>query len=118
MVLFYQDRSKSLEALSCLEVGTKNGPVPPHHIITFADGNTLNLLDENLMLMSKADNARRNAPHKNLPDSYVSYLLAGRNNNELREELLKHPDLLEAERLRLLLRKTIKKLKNGQRKAA
>ncbi len=36
------------------------GPIPPKHIVIFKDGNRANCVIENLELISKADNARRN----------------------------------------------------------
>lgn len=54
------------------------GPIPHGHIVTHKDGDTMNCEPENLALMSRADNARRNysrdkfrAWHQNLTDEYV-----------------------------------------------
>jgi hypothetical protein len=43
------------------------GPVPPGHIVVFKDGNKLNCVLENLELITKADNARRNVMWKKMP---------------------------------------------------
>lgn len=84
-----------------------NGPVPKGYILACLDGDTLNCDPTNWKLMSKADNARRNAPHKKLPDNYVASLIAGRNNKELKNEIIKIPELLELKRESLKLKKII-----------
>lgn len=47
-----------------------NGPIPAGHLVTFKDGNKRNFAETNLVLMSMADNARRNSIH-NLPKPLV-----------------------------------------------
>ncbi len=44
-----------------------NGPIPKTHILTFRDGNKLNLAITNLELITKAENARRNNIWVNYP---------------------------------------------------
>lgn len=39
----------------------KNGPTPAGHIITFKDGNSLNCIPDNLMLLSRRENMLRNS---------------------------------------------------------
>jgi hypothetical protein len=84
-----------------------NGPIPKGFVLASKDGNTLNCDPGNWFLLSKADNARRNAGHKNLPDSYVAHCLAGRKNRGLKDAFLKHPELLDLKRKQLILNRTI-----------
>jgi len=51
----------------------KHGPIPPAHIVTFADGNKRHFSDDNLQLLSKADNVRRNSIHR-LPKALVQVI--------------------------------------------
>jgi hypothetical protein len=41
-----------------------HGPIPPQHIVIFADGDTMNCELSNLRLISRAENAKRNANHE------------------------------------------------------
>jgi hypothetical protein len=90
-----------------------NGPVPKGFILTCQDGNTLNCEPDNWKLMSKADNAKRNAGHKNLPDSYVAWTIAGRNHKDLVPEILKKPEIIETKRAILTLKKAIRSKQNS-----
>jgi len=42
----------------------ENGPVPDGHIVTFKDGNKLNIAIENLELITQAENMLRNTIHQ------------------------------------------------------
>jgi len=84
------------------------------HNIIFKDGDTRNLSDDNLIMISNQDLARRNGKVSSvgLSDNYVASMLAfGKSNIELREELKKHPSLLELKRQQLLLNRAIKEVK-------
>jgi hypothetical protein len=91
-----------------------NGPIPKKHVLACIDGDTLNVHPDNWVLLSMAENAKRNAGHKNLPDSYVAYCLAGRKNKHLKDVYLKHPELIELKRDSLILNRTI----NEQRRTS
>ncbi|PLR84641.1 HNH endonuclease [Bacillus canaveralius] len=41
----------------------EHGPIPPGHVVLFADGNTQNLTSENLILITKAQLVRLNQNH-------------------------------------------------------
>jgi len=43
------------------------GPIPPKHLVVFKDGDRAHCVIENLELLSRADNARRNQMWKHLP---------------------------------------------------
>lgn len=43
------------------------GPIPPAHLVAFKDGNRQNCVIENLELISRAENARRNVMWNHLP---------------------------------------------------
>lgn len=84
----------------------ERGEIPKDMMVVFKDGNTLNCTIDNLQLLSKAENARRNSGSINLPDGYVAALLSVRN-PELRTELMKRPDLLELKRQSIQLNREI-----------
>lgn len=92
------------------------GEVPRGSIVVFRDGDTMNCEIDNLELISLAENLKRNRKgYKYLPlnsDKYIASRLSFRD-KELREELLKHPELIEIKRQQLLLRSEI----NGKRTA-
>lgn len=51
------------------------GPIPPKHLVKFIDGNRANCVIENLELISKADNARRNAMWNRYPPELSSAIM-------------------------------------------
>jgi hypothetical protein len=88
-----------------------HGKIPAKHVISFRDKNSLNCNIDNLELLSMADNALRNSGTINLTDTTVAHYLATRSRKvdvELKEEYLKHPDLIELKRNQLLLKRAIK----------
>lgn len=90
-----------------------NGPLPEGYILACQDGDTLNCDPSNWEAMTLADNARRNAGHKNLPDKYVAGLLAGggrkaKVNKDLKEIYIQQPELIDIKRKQLLLNRAIK----------
>jgi hypothetical protein len=52
------------------------GPIPPKHIVTFKDKDRSRCVIENLELMSKADNARRNAMWNRFPPELIGAIMA------------------------------------------
>jgi len=87
------------------------GPIPTKHIIAFKDGNSLNCNIENLELLTMAENVKRNSGSINLTDGMIAHYLATESRKtdlELKEELLKHPDLIGLKRNQLLLKRAIK----------
>jgi hypothetical protein len=85
----------------------KNGPVPKGFVLACKDGNTLNCRPSNWYLMSKYDNMKRNSGAINLPDKMVAAYLAGKNNMQLKDEFIKHPELIKAKRTEILLNRKI-----------
>ncbi|MEM8564911.1 MAG: HNH endonuclease signature motif containing protein [Bacteroidota bacterium] len=75
-------------------------------VVAFKDGNSLNVLLDNLELITRGENMKRNSASLNMPDSYVASLMT-RHDPELKEELLQHPEILEAKRLQLKLNKEL-----------
>ena len=62
-----------------------HGEIPAGHIVTFKDGNKANCAIENLVLMSMADNARRNAMWRRYPQELIDVIvLRGAVNRKLR----------------------------------
>lgn len=63
-----------------------NGEIPAGHIVTFKDGDKTNCAIENLVLMSLADNARRNAMWRRFPQELIDVIvLKGTLNRKLRK---------------------------------
>lgn len=97
-----------------------HGPIPPHHVIGFLDGNTLNCAPANLYMISRADLARRNhniekatisirrawEQGKQFTDKYVAWTIAGRD-AALRATLINMTELLALKREQLKLRRQI-----------
>lgn len=52
-----------------------HGPVPRGHLVAFKDGDKLNCVLENLELMTKADNARRNAVWRRMPKELADIVM-------------------------------------------
>jgi hypothetical protein len=53
----------------------EKGPIPPTHIVVFKDHNSKNCTIDNLELISKADNARRNAMWNRYPPELSSAIM-------------------------------------------
>lgn len=105
----------------CLEVGLwkplhvhnwehANGPVPEGHCLWFKDENTMNCEVENLELITRKENIMRNQ----LADKTVATRLSMKRGGKglvdtiLRDELLKHPEIIDLKRKQLLLQREIK----------
>lgn len=84
-----------------------NGQIPKGFVLACQDGNTLNCEVSNWKLLSKAQNAIRNSGHRDMPDTYVARLIAGRKNKDLKEDILKQPELIKLKRNFLILNRTI-----------
>lgn len=84
-----------------------NGPVPKGHCLWSIDGDSTNTDPENWELITRKENYKRNSGSVNLTDPYVARTIAGRD-SELKEEILKHPELIEIKRLNLQLNRKIK----------
>lgn len=90
----------------------ENGRSSKGHCVIFKDGNTLNCDPKNLELITMAENAIRNSGTVNLPDRMVAHYMATtsyKTDEELKEALLKHPELIELKRNQLLLNREIRK---------
>jgi hypothetical protein len=104
-----------------------NGEIPPKHIVIFKDGNTLNCELDNLELISKDANARRNdnpkkrqatfkakidagwdTGCKSLSESYVAGLITLRSDLDPKEIIEKYPELVILKRTQLQLNRLIK----------
>jgi hypothetical protein len=85
-----------------------NGKVPEGHCLWFKDGNSLNPDPDNMELITRAENMRRNSCSLRLTDSYVAFTICGKNNLHLYKDVLKRKDLIEVKRQQLLLRRKIR----------
>lgn len=61
------NRQRDYRALHALTWEAHYGPIPAGHIVVFRDGNRRNFDIDNLELISRAENMRRNSYHNNLP---------------------------------------------------
>ncbi|HEX2868775.1 MAG TPA: HNH endonuclease signature motif containing protein [Ignavibacteriales bacterium] len=100
----------------------KHGKVPKGKILSFKNGDSLDVRLGNLKLITRAENVRSNfnpkklsaamkklwkANHHLTRDSYIAHTLAP-GDPELKKELLNHPDLIELKRMSLTLKRSIK----------
>lgn len=61
-----------------LEWEKHNGPIPKGHIVTFRNGNKRDFSPENLELISRAENMRRNTIHRYPPELKQTIRLVGK----------------------------------------
>jgi hypothetical protein len=85
-----------------------HGPLPPGMNVMHKDGNPSNIEDDNLTVLSNAEVVRKNCVEsiRKLSDNYIAGMMTF-NNIELREELKKHPQLLDLKRQQLILNRKI-----------
>lgn len=91
----------------------KFGEIPKGFVLACKNGDTLNCETSNWELMPMAENAKRNAGHVNLPDTYVAALLSHKD-KDLKSELLKYPELIEIKRKTIVLTRKLKNENNGK----
>ena len=88
----------------------KYGPIPKGMILACKSEDTLNCDPDNWKLITMKENLLRN----NLTDTAIAFRLSqkgrGSHDPELREEILKHPEIIELKRQQLLLNR---ELNNG-----
>jgi hypothetical protein len=98
----------------------QHGPIPRKHVLIFKDGDSLNCSLNNLQLITMAENMQRNRNYEKLKKSWEQpsdAQVIGRMVLKfpgIREELQKHPDLIETARQTMILNREIKKQKNGE----
>ena len=92
----------------------KYGPIPAGHIIIFKDGDQKNCRIRNLKMITRAEHARRNANYES--DKFIAACMSkvsregiqgSVNDEDLKKILMKSPELLEAKRKQLKLRRAI-----------
>lgn len=97
-----------------------HGAIPKGHIVVFKDGDSLNCTIDNLELITKAENVRRNHNPKKVAEKWdnpTDAMVIGRlsiSYPEIKEELPNHPELIEAARQNIILNREIKKQENEQ----
>ncbi|TXK52360.1 HNH endonuclease [Pontibacter qinzhouensis] len=94
----------------------EKGEIPEGFVIWFKDRNPLNCDIENLECISRAENAIRNSAAIRLTDNYVA-AISTMKDKHLRNEIKQHPELIQAIRARLLLKRKVKTLikqRNGK----
>lgn len=86
-----------------------NGPVPKGMIVVFKDGDTMNVTLENLEIITRQEAAARTRQTNEYIAKTLSHKSGGKGlyDKEMYEELLNHPDLLEAKRNQLKLNQSI-----------
>lgn len=100
-----------------------HGHIPPGMIVTFRDGNSRNLAIDNLELISRGENAKRNSnfekamqtmeenqnhPSRHLTDNYIASLI-GKGDDEMKEIALENKGLIRVYRKNIKLKRKIKK---------
>lgn len=97
----------------------EHGPVPKGNIIVFRTRDTMNCELDNLEMITRAEHAIRNSNHENPSDSRIAFYLATRSrktDKEMRDEIMKHPELIEAKRQSLKLKRLIKNERSNNSK--
>ncbi len=84
-----------------------HGPVPDGHIVVFMNGDPADCRLENLELISKKVNMKRNNGAVRLSDGFVASTMAGRD-RVVKKTLLQHPELIELKRAQLQLDRAIR----------
>ncbi|RKD18991.1 hypothetical protein BCY91_14030 [Pelobium manganitolerans] len=83
-----------------------NGKVPSGHCLWFKDGDPMNCTLENLEMITRKENRKRNHPALRLGDKYVARCIVGKTGDT--EAVLDSPELLELKRQQLKLNREIK----------
>lgn len=92
-----------------------HGPIPKGMLIVFKDGNSKNCVIENLEMITKTENARRNyvkekasRAARDLTDNYIAGRMAG-GDKKLRKAIIHGaPELIELKRNQLILKRNLK----------
>lgn len=88
-----------------------NGKIPEGMILVCKDGNALNTHPDNWMPITRVEHMGRNSGPLNLTDRTVATYLSTESrkvDHELKAEILKYPDLINAKRTHLKLNRKIK----------
>jgi hypothetical protein len=83
-----------------------NGPVPKGYCVVFKNDNTLDCSLDNLNIISRQENMKRNSASLHLSDGYIANCLAWRD-KELAAEIKQNKPLIELKRQQLKLQRTI-----------
>lgn len=88
------------------------GEIPKGMLVVFKDKNSMNMVVENLELITKAENAIRNAKNLNYrndkinSDKWIASTIS--RDKAIKKDILKnHPELIELKRQQILLKRTI-----------
>src|SRR5690606_24936246 len=79
------------------------GPIPKNKKLHFLDGDTTNCKLSNLVLLTRAQLARRisNKNHRELSDSYIAGILSWRD-PEMKRHIMNHPGIIDAKRQQII----------------
>jgi len=85
------------------------GPIPVGYMVRTKDGDNMNVVPENLILVTRAQHALINSSISigSLSDNYIIGILASGKNKALRESIAANPELIEVKRLQLQLNRMI-----------
>ncbi len=90
-----------------------NGAVPSDKIIVFKDKNTMNCDLDNLEMIDRKENMRRNSSSVNMKDGFIAQCIVGsrnvKDNPELFDAIKENKQLLEVKRQQLLLNRELNK---------
>lgn len=88
-----------------------HGQIPKGKIVVFKDGNTLNCHPDNLELISRVENMKRNSATLNLSDGMIVHWLSNKGKNPVLAQALKNrPEIIKAKRAQLKLKRQINEL--------
>lgn len=92
-----------------------HGPLAPGMNVMHKDGNPRNISDSNLIALNNGEVAAKNSliSSHGLSDNYIAGMMTPKN-QELREELKKHPQLLDLKRQQLILNRKIQEHEQSQ----
>lgn len=92
-----------------------HGPLAPGMNVMHKDGNPRNISDSNLIALNNGEVAAKNSliSSHGLSDNYIAGMMTFKNPT-LREELKKHPQLLELKRQQLILNRKIQEHEQSQ----
>lgn len=103
------------ERLQVVEWEKVHGKIPKGFVLACLSDDTLNCDPANWKLMTREDNMLRNSGSIRLTDGVVATYITGKNGSpELKQEILKNPELIETKRLQLQIKRKIKSIQNGE----
>ena len=85
------------------------GPIPEGYMVRTKDGDNMNVVPENLVLVTRAQHAVINSANSigKLSDNYIIGILSSGKDKSLKESIAGNKELIEVKRLQLQLNRMI-----------